>query len=295
MWSRAEVFFLQRSTGSAAVGLFSVGLTLANIAAQGPMLLTPALLPHFAQNFGRNALAEMRTTYATATRLLAFLVFPACFGFAAVMPAVLPMMYGSAFADAVPAATVLVLAAGIGATASVGSSLVMAMDRSDFVFLSGALAAVLTVIAGLTIIPMFGLMGAAWTRCAIQTAAVGFGAWFILRRLNCPLPLLDLGKLLLAAILCGATARLCLFVVSGPISLPMAIAAGAAAYVAAVKLLRALPAGDIERLRALFRSLPIRLQRPAEMALRLIGDGPVVPCRAAGAAFAATRGARDAD
>ena len=101
VWSRAEVFFLQRSAGSAAVGLFSVGLTLANIAAQGPMLLTPALLPHFAQHFGRNASAEMRTTYATATRLLAFLVFPACFGFAAVMPAVLPMMYGSAFADTI--------------------------------------------------------------------------------------------------------------------------------------------------------------------------------------------------
>jgi len=45
---------------------------------------------------------------------------------AAVLPALLPMLYGQAFAGAVPAATILVLAAGIGSTASVGSSVVMA-------------------------------------------------------------------------------------------------------------------------------------------------------------------------
>jgi O-antigen/teichoic acid export membrane protein len=119
VWSRAEVFFLNRSAGSAAVGLFSVGVTLANLASQGPMLLTAGLLPYFAQAFGKGALAEMREAYASATRVLAFLVFPACFGMAAVLPTLLPLLYGRPFAGALPAATILVIGAGIGSVASV--------------------------------------------------------------------------------------------------------------------------------------------------------------------------------
>jgi O-antigen/teichoic acid export membrane protein len=153
VWSRAELFFLERSTGSAAVGLFTVAVTLANLASQGPMLLTAGLLPYFAANFGKGAVGEMRTAYATATRVLAFLVLPSCFGLAALLPIALPLVYGHDFADAVPAATVLVLAAGVGATASAGTTLVMAMDRSDFVFVSGLISGVLAITAGLTVIP----------------------------------------------------------------------------------------------------------------------------------------------
>src|SRR5262249_23951491 len=60
VWSRAELFFLQRSSGNAAAGLFTVGVTFANLAAQGPMLLTAGCLPYFAQSFGRGAVGEMR-------------------------------------------------------------------------------------------------------------------------------------------------------------------------------------------------------------------------------------------
>src|SRR5258708_5389156 len=211
---------------SAAGGLFSVGVTLANLASRARMLLTAGLRPYFAQAFGKGALAEMRDAYASATRVLAFLVFPACFGMAAVLPALLPMLYGRAFAGALPAATILVIGAGIGSAASVGTSLVMAVDRSDFIFLSGLVAAVLTVLAGFTAIPAFGLMGAVCARVAIQVSAVAFGGWFVFSRLGFPLPFRDLAKLLLAAGLCGAAARLCLLV-PGAGSLPAAVLAGA--------------------------------------------------------------------
>ena len=270
VWSRAEVFFLNRSAGSAAVGLFSVGVTLANLASQGPMLLTAGLLPYFAQAFGKGALAEMREAYASATRVLAFLVFPACFGMAAVLPTLLPVLYGRPFAGALPAATILVIGAGIGSAASVGTSLVMAVDRSDFIFLSGLIAAVLTVIAGFTAIPAFGLMGAVWARVAIQISAVAFGSWFVFSRLGFPLPFRDLAKLLLAAALCGAAARITLLVLPGAASLPAAILAGAVVYMISIRILRALPVGDIERLRTIIRLLPAGLRTAAELALRML-------------------------
>lgn len=270
VWSRAELFFLERSTGAAAAGLFTVAVTLANLASQGPMLLTAGLLPYFAANFGKNAVGDMRAAYATATRVLAFLVLPTCFGMAALLPTALPLIYGQDFAGAVPAATVLVLAAGIGATASVGTTLVMAMDRSDFVFISGLISAALAVTAGVTVIPAFGLMGAAWSRAVIQVAAVAMGGGFVFWRLRFPLPLFDLTRQLLAAAICGAAARGVLILSNGVGSLGLAIAAGIVSYGVAVRLLRALHPRDAERLQHLCDVLPAVLRSFAARAINLL-------------------------
>jgi O-antigen/teichoic acid export membrane protein len=289
VWSRAELFFLERSTGNAAAGLFTVAVTLANLASQGPMLLTAGLLPYFAANFGKGALGEMKTAYATATRVLAFLVLPTCFGLAALLPVALPLIYGRAFADAVPAATVLVLAAGIGATASVGTTLVMAMDRSDFVFVSGLISAALAIAAGFTVIPAFGLMGAAWSRAVIQVAAVAMGGGFVFWRLRFPLPLFDLTRLLLAACVCGAAARAALGLASGIASLGMAIVAGIVSYGVTVRLLSALHPGDAERLRTLCAILPASVRAAAIRTIGLLAPEPKPSV-----AFAAARPQRSA-
>jgi|HubBroStandDraft_4_1064222.scaffolds.fasta_scaffold00284_8 O-antigen/teichoic acid export membrane protein len=270
VWSRAELFFLQRSTGSVAAGLFTVAVTLANLASQAPILLTAGLLPYFAESFGRGAVGEMREAYATATRVLAFLVLPACFGMAALLPTALPLLYGRAFADAVPAATVLVLAAGVGATASVGATLVMAMDRSDFVFVSGLLSAVLAIAAGFTVIPVFGLIGAAWSRAVIQIAAVAMGGGFVYWRLRFPLPLFDLARLLLAAAACGVAARSCLVLTTGISSLFLAIVAGVVTYAVAVRALRALHPRDADRLRTLCGVFPVGIRAAAERVIGLL-------------------------
>ncbi len=287
VWSRAELFFLHRSTGSAAVGLFTVGVTLANMAAQGSVLLTAGLLPYFAENFGSQALPRMKEAYAAATRLLAFLILPACFGMAALLPALLPMIYGRAFAAAVPAAIVMVLAASVAAVSSVATNVVMAMDRSDFIFASGAAAAVLAIVAGFTVIPAFGLIGAAATRAAMQIFAVALGNWFVFRRLRFPLPFAGLARLLLAAAICAIAARASLYLATGVAALALAVATGIVTYAAAVRALGALDPADADRLRAICRGLPHPLSTIGERSLALLSSSP---------AFAGTsaRGASDA-
>lgn len=270
VWSRVELFFLQHSSGSAAVGLFTVAVTLANLVSQGPMLLTAGLLPYFAENFGKGATAEMKTAYAAATRVLAFIVLPLSFGLAGLLPTALPLVYGQGFAAAVPAATVLVLATGLAATASVGTTLVMAMDRSDFIFVSGLVSAVLAVGAGLVVIPAFGLMGAVWSRSAMQLAAVAMGGGFMFWRLGVALPIVDLARLAAAAAICGLTARGVLMFSPHPVSLIPAIAAGALSYAAAVRVLGALHPGDAARLRKLCGAFPARIRSGAERLITLL-------------------------
>jgi O-antigen/teichoic acid export membrane protein len=270
VWSRVELFFLQHFSGSAAVGLFTVAVTLANLASQGPMLLTEGLLPYFAAHFGKGATGEIKAAYAAATRVLAFIVLPVCFGMAGLLPTALPLVYGQAFAGTVPAATVLVIAAGVAATSSVGTTLVMAIDRSDFIFVSGFASAILALAAGFVVIPAFGLMGAVWSRAAIQLAAIAMGAVFLLWRLRFPLPIGDLARLILAAAICGVTARAVLAVSPGVLGLIPAIAGGALSYAVAVRLLGALRPGDANRLRTLCRPFPRRLRTGVDRVIGLL-------------------------
>lgn len=259
VWARIEIYFLQRFEGFEAVGLFTAGLTLASLATQGPLLLSGALLPHFADAHARGALDHLREAYASATRLVAFLAFPAGLGLAAIMPVIIPLVFGEAFRPAVPVASLLVVASALGAASVVGTHLVNALERSDFIFYSSLCGAVLAVVAGFTLVPAFGLMGAGAARALIQFAMVAAGLWFITSRLGYRAPLRDLAKLFLAAGLAALGARLCLILISGRWSLAAAILAAVVVYVVGVRTFRALTSKDIDRLRNAVSLLPAPL------------------------------------
>ncbi len=274
VWSRSEVFFLQRSWGAESVGILTVGLTFSNIAAQGPLLLTGALLAFFSERVGAQPLDVINKAFAAGTRMLAFLALPLGFGTAAVLPALVPLLYGSAFDSAVAPAEIVVAAAAVAATGAVGTHMMCARNRSDFIFYSNIVGAALSIAAGLTVIPAYGVLGAAASRAAVQMFMLGLGLWFIARRLNCPVPFRHLGRLAASAALCGVAARVVLQFVHGPRALPIAIGVGARVYWAAVRMLDALPPEDVERLRAIGARSPRALQRLFDRALRLLLRAP---------------------
>ena len=148
VWSRVELAFLNHYFGSEPVGLFSVGLTLSTMATQGPMLLTGGLLVFLSEHFGKKNFQAIQDTAATGTRIFAFMVLPLCFGMAAILPELLPLLYGPSFQAAVPAATVLVASAGVAACAAVASNVVLAHERSDLFALSGLVGVVLALLLG---------------------------------------------------------------------------------------------------------------------------------------------------
>ncbi|MDX7950393.1 lipopolysaccharide biosynthesis protein [Lichenihabitans sp. Uapishka_5] len=270
VWSRIEILFLQLAWGLGSVGLFSAGMTLANLAVQGPLMLTWALMPRFAELHGQHDRDSMLRLYATGTRLLAFLVFPASFGLAAVLPSLLPLLYGQAFAGAIPAAQVLVCAASLAAISSVGSNLVWGLERSDADFYASLAGAALALVGGVVLIRPFGDMGAAASRALTQACAVGISSWFLWARLGFAIPVGALLRLFGAALLCGGVARGVLALHPGVLGLAVAIPSGAITYVAAVRLFGALTADDTARLHGLVAALPWPIARRADPWARLI-------------------------
>lgn len=273
LYSRIEIFFLERSWGTEAVGLFAVGITLANIAAQGPMLLTSGFLPHFSASYGRGDRDSIQRLYASGTRVMSFLVLPACCGLAAILPSVIPLVYGAQFDGAITASMILALSSASGVI-YVGNQLTLGCDRSDLGFASTLAGALLLVAGCAVVVPLYGIMGAALVRVAVQLFLVGANLWLIRSRLGYRAPIGDMLRILVAAGICGASAAAVTHWIPGPLGLPAAILVGILTYCLAVRLLNAMPADDIKRLRDVLQRLPSLVVSPFDRALALLSRPP---------------------
>lgn len=268
-WSRMEIFFLQISWGSHSVALFAASATLANLATQGPLLLTGGLLPHLSQQSGRTD-RKSHDTYAMSIRLMSFLIFPACFGAAAIAPALVPAIYGQDFAAAVPSTIVLLAGSALTASCSVAFTYLLAMERTRFIFAAGGVAALAVIASGLIIVPIYGVMAASIARVGIQTSVSVATLWYLARHLDCPTPIMSLMRIAVAAMLCAVAAHLCIGVVQGSLGIAIAVAVGACVYALAVRLLRALTKSDSDKLSNALAILPRPIWIPAARTLRLI-------------------------
>jgi O-antigen/teichoic acid export membrane protein len=258
VWSRTEVFFLERYWGYEPVAMFTVALAVSTLAGQGPALLTTGVLSLLSERRGRNELAAMREAYETGSRILAAIVFPVSFGMVAIMPVLLPLIYGNVFAPAVPAAIALVVVASLSVPSAMATNLVQAFERSDFIFASAALGVVFTVLAGFLLVPTLGLVGAVTARAAIHILMTGAGIWFVTRRLGYRLPYNSLIRLMAAAIASAIPAAACIWVVGGNLSLVVAVPLAIVVYMIALRVLRAVSPDDLALLTELARAVPPR-------------------------------------
>lgn len=261
VWGRLELFFLERSRSVHEVGLFAVGLSLVTLATQGPVLLADALMPHFASLAGAERHHEVNATYGRATRLIAVLVLPLALGTAAIMPVLLPGIYGDAFRPAVPIASVLVTGAAVQ-VGVVGGTLIYGLGHARAIAMISAVGAVLGIIAGLSLIPETGAWGAAWARVGIQLGMTAAGFWFVQRRLGCVVPWSAMARAAAAAIACALVARLIVATWPVPLALVPAVIGGALTYVFAVRVLRVLAPDDVAGLTRLAQPLPAAFAGP---------------------------------
>ena len=267
MTTRLEVLFLEWSWGSTAVGLFTVALTLANMACV-PMFLCTALLPHLSSLVGEDALERTRETYRYSLRLLALIVLPGCFGLAAITPALLPSVYGPAFRDAVPSAMLLITFSACITLSTVPTTFLLAREQGRFVMIISAIGAALTIVSGFTLIPLFGTFGAAVGRAAMHAVVLATALYLLATRLSCRPPTGDLVRILLAAMACGAVALAVVSWWQGWPAIVLAIVVGVMTYSVALRLFGALKPADAERLRTSLSLLPRLLQHPGESPAR---------------------------
>jgi O-antigen/teichoic acid export membrane protein len=268
VWTRTEIFFLERGWGSGTVALFAVGITLANLAVQAPLLLTGSLLPHLAQHVAAGEHAEAVAIYRTGMRVLAMMVIPACFGVAAIAPALVPLLYGGGFGDAVLPATILVGASALSTLTAVTHLFMNASERNGFNVVVGAVSAVALVAAGLTVIQSQGVVAAAAARTGIQFVTAAVSLWYVHHHLDAPAPLGAVARITAAAALSAAAAHAVVLAVPGPVAVLPAIPAGIVVYALGLKLFSCVGEPELRLVRGLADSLPGRLPQLMNGAVR---------------------------
>ena len=264
VFSRIEIFFLQWVSTSISVGLLSAAMTLSNLAAMGPIMLTWGLLPHLSEKHARNDLRGIREDYCTGTRLMALMVFPACFGFAAILPELVPILFGNAFAPATHAAIALVLAASVTATMLIGNNIIWAIERTDLDVRFGAIGLTVSVCIGLPLIIKYGLAGAVAARILTQLALAAMSTGYILVKLRFPFPLRSVAGIIVSAVFCALAAKGVLIYHHGVAALGLAIACGGLVYGAAILTLRPLDKSDGAKLSRILAALPGPIAQAAE-------------------------------
>jgi len=268
VWSRVEIGFLDYWRGGREAGLYAVAYTLSMLAQQGPLFMVAGLLPHFSERYAMGDLEGLREAYSSAMRFLGLLLFPACFGMAAITPVLLPMLFGDAFAEAVPAATILVGTQALGAISTVSSIFLLSVERGSFLVRVGLLGVVLSLLAGTTAIPWFGVEGAVISRALVQGLLTILAFVFIAKRLDCPFPTGAILRIAAAAFGCAVGARAVVVLWPHPAALQLAIPAGGLIFVGMIRALGALTPVERETVMRLMNGAAARA-RPLLGALQL--------------------------
>ena len=258
VWSRMEIFFLERYWNPHEVAMFTVGLTFAMMIRQAAQMFSGAFMSHFSELVGMENRKAIQKHYETATRLIAYAVFPLSMGGAAIMPVLLPLMFGAEFAPAVPNAMVLI-AGSVLAFSHIGSSLVYAMEKSSFIAIGGFAGAVLSVTGCIVVVPIYGAWGAVWSRTIVQFSMIALGTWYITRCLHFSFPFRKLGWTFLAALLCSLAAWSIVHIWSAPFALGVAIFLGAVVYVVFMRLFKVVSAEEMRHLQNVFAKTPFKL------------------------------------
>ncbi|CAN5380007.1 polysaccharide biosynthesis protein HsfF [soil metagenome] len=240
VFGRTEIVFLEHYTGLSAVGMFAAAVTVAEMAVQLPPLLLSALLPRFSEQFGLGAQDDMHRLYRTMTALIAMLVVPLCLGLAAIAPVLVPLLFGGEFADAIPVASVLLIAAAVSSLGVTTFYLLQSIGKTGFLLMSNGIGLVGTIALGFILVPRYGLMGAAWSRGIVQVMVVLIETWYVTRRLSISPPYRALGAITLAAVAQAAVAYFIISEVGGAVSLLLAIPAAVVTFLLAVRVLAVL-------------------------------------------------------
>lgn len=237
VFGRTEILFLEHYTGLGAVGFFTAAVTVAEMAVQLPPLLLSALLPRFSEQHGLGAQDDMQRLYRTMTALIAMLIVPLCLGLAAIAPVLVPLLFGADFDDSVPVASVLLVAAAISSLGVTTFYLLQSVGKTGFLLLSNGLGLVGTIVLGFLLVPRYGLIGAAWSRGAVQVSVVLIETWYVTRKLQISPPYRALGAIALASVAQAAVAYFVCVEFGGIVALLLAIPAAIITYLVALRIL----------------------------------------------------------
>ncbi|WP_106753417.1 oligosaccharide flippase family protein [Pannonibacter carbonis] len=249
--SRVEYLFLSLIATSADLGLFAVAIAFAGLVEQLSLQISAPLVVSFASRVSGQLPNEHYNDHAHAQQLiyeravlgLSVVCLPICFGGAAIMSLLLPLVYSAAYVDLVPMASILLVSSALSALSVLPWSALSASGHANVITRSVLVLAVTTIVVLPVAIFIWGLWGAVIAKSLLQIA--GFFLFQIqLERLGgARLPIAHLARVLISATVSALSAMAILHVFQASVVLVLAVAICVAAtvYVIFLRMTCAIP------------------------------------------------------
>jgi O-antigen/teichoic acid export membrane protein len=163
----SDLIFLRFLRDRESVGLYAVAYTLVSFIANIGAAYFLTLLPGLTRTTERDS--EHRDVYHTATAHVFAVGFPIAVGGSLLSPQVIDTIFGSGYSHSAAALRVLVWAIPVSLLRDVPVTALLARGREDRILRLTALAASLSIVLNLALIPPFGLIGAAVATVLTET------------------------------------------------------------------------------------------------------------------------------
>ena len=196
-----ETFLLNSLVGPAEVGYFTIAT---NLTRGGVELvassLTSLLMPLMAHAYGAGGIRQVGVLLSDSIRYCVFMgmivaglgLLWAAFG--------IHLMYGEKYEPVVQVLRIMVVAGGLTLVEAAFGALLTTTDNQRLRAMSALLSVVISVGCAVTLVPMFGLMGAVWANAISRVAVTAVVATMVVRNLDVALPWGAVRGLVLSAI-----------------------------------------------------------------------------------------------
>lgn len=237
LWGRPEIFFLQRWWTQREVGLYSAALVLYILTISLPYMAARVLTPEFGWLRGGGQEALLKRAFPSVCTYICLIAIPLGVGGAIVARDILVFAYGSAFAPAAIAASILMAGNTVVAIAGPASAAAVTGPQPGFLARLAAVMAGVNLLLDVALIPLFGIEGAAFASITSQALAVGFTISHVKRTMDLAYPLGTIAKITIAAAMSAIVSRFVTQDLPGHLPLFITILLTAVLYFAAVRLM----------------------------------------------------------
>jgi O-antigen/teichoic acid export membrane protein len=241
---RSEVFFLARFSDDSEIALYSIVFAVTAALLKLPEAIGAALAPAFATLYGAAEHDRIAAGFNRALRLLVVVALPIAAVTAAVGPEFLRLLYGDEYAGTGRVLLVMLIAFPLLPLAETAEALLIGLGRVRAQLLATGAAAVVDIAAAALLVPPHGAVGAAAANVSAQIVLTA-GLLAVARGIaGLDLRLSPTARAASAAAAAGLCAWGAVSLFGGITGVILGVAAGAALFVLAVRLVGVLDIDD---------------------------------------------------
>ncbi|MGE3267927.1 MAG: oligosaccharide flippase family protein [Chloroflexota bacterium] len=238
IWQRSGVFFLERDSTLEQVGFYSLAFTGFSLLLMLGWALVQGFYPAISHDFGAGDWPGIRRRLKQAAILASLYAAPVSFGGVAMLPYLLPLVYGEKVAPSIPVAQMLFVGLFPGVLTAVFGLTISAVGGIWLHVRLGIVSATVSVVANLILVPRLGAVGSAIANTLAQLTTAVLLVTFAHLKYRLSLPWRDVGIVLAVGVVSTYVVPIAIHeLLPGVWGILLSVVAAAAAYIGLAWLL----------------------------------------------------------